>query len=731
LPSEGSLADAEINIARPTRTLHLLGEEDMAYAKKLFASACALAVGFALGGCSNSADDGPNFPGPPPDTFVAQYSPTTTGFLPFPSDLPAFVGSTDGTLNFTGSLAAAPFLLTGGSLNTLDGFSTSAPITTSFNAAIDGSTLSGSTVVMIEMYLSNTNKGPATTPADLPPGVTNPVRRVLTFGVDYTAEVSNTVDSAGKILKITPLKPLAPSSGAINSGYIVLLTNGIRDFTLRQAQPSDDYATVKNAPANCSGIGNASLAQLCPWFKGHLAIAQRVGVNPANVVLSWSFSTQSTEDSLRILGQTVPAQAIAVQATGLTTKQVDARLAGKANVYVGTTAVPYYLAKPANVNDRTFLTSFWVAGGPPPAPLDQTSRFITRFNPVPVNRGTTTIPLLVTVPNSTANASGGGCTKPAAGWPVAIVQHGLGGDRTNAFFMADQFADACFIVASFDLPMHGITNTASPLYQAPNERTFNVDLQNNTTGAAGPDGKIDNSGVHSIPTLLSSPLTGRDLLRQGQADVAVVAKSLARLDVTGDGVSDVDATRVHYVGLSLGGIAGVAQAKYAPGIRTVTVAAPGGVVTRILRESPSFAPTVNAAVAASAPVGSTLYENLFREIQTIADPGDPINHICECANNKPFHLIKVVADTVVPNSTTDLLVTAGGLARLKSGVTPVTPGKGVYVSFIQGSHGSLFDPTASAAATAEMQRQSILFAVSAIAPGGPFLTITNPAVVEQ
>ncbi len=186
----------------------------MAYAKKLIASAGALAMGFALVGCSNSADDGPNFPGPPPSTFVAEYSPTSTGFLPFPSDLPAFVGSTDGTLNFTGALAAAPALLTGPSLNTLDGFSTSAPITTSFNAAINGSTLSGSTVVMIEMYLSNSNKGPATTPADLPPGVTSPVRRVLTFGVDYTAEVSNTVDSFGKILKITPLKPLAPSSGA-------------------------------------------------------------------------------------------------------------------------------------------------------------------------------------------------------------------------------------------------------------------------------------------------------------------------------------------------------------------------------------------------------------------------------------------------------------------------------------------------------------------------------------
>ena len=274
------------------------------------------------------------------------------------------------------------------------------------------------------------------------------------------------------------------------------------------------------------------------------------------------------------------------------------------------------------------------------------------------------------MPNATANAAGGGCTKPAAGWPVAIVQHGLGGDRTNALTMADEFADACFIVARIDLPMHGITNTASPLYQAANERTFNVDLQNNTTGASTPDGKIDASGAHSITTLLSSPLTGRDLLRQGQADISVIAKSLARLDVTGDAVADVDPTRMHYVGLSLGGIAGVAQAKYAPDIRTVTVAAPGGVLTKMLHESPTLRPDrpSRSRSAAQRRAGRhALYDNLFREIQTIADPGDPINHICDCANNKPFHLIKVVADTVVPNSTTDLLIRAGNLSQAQIG----------------------------------------------------------------
>ena len=428
-------------------------------------------------------------------------------------------------------------------------------------------------------------------------------------------------------------------------------------------------------------------------MKGHLVIGQAVGVNPASVVLSWSFSTQATEDSLRILGQIVPAQAIAVAATGSTTKQLNPALAGKADVYLGTTAVPYYLAKPANANDRTFLASFWVAAGPPPLPLDQTSRFITRFNPVPVNRGTTTIPLLVTVPNSTANATGGGCTKPAAGWPVAIVQHGLNGDRSTSLAMADSFADACFVVASFDLPLHGITDTASPLYQAANERTFNVDLQNNTTGAPVPDGKIDSTGTHALPTLLSNPLGGRDLLRQGEADVSVVAKSLARLDVTGRrrcrtsmrracitsacrwwhrrrGAGEILARHPHGHGRRAGRRAHQA-AERVGGVR------PDG---------------ARVGVGNAAP-GSTLYANLFREIQTIADPGDPINHICDCVNNKPFHLIKVVADAVVPNSTTDLVDHGGQPEKAHLRHDRRGSGQGRVCVLHPGLARSLFDPT--------------------------------------
>jgi hypothetical protein len=48
-----------------------------------------------------------------------------------------------------------------------------------------------------------------------------------------------------------------------------------------------------------------------------------------------------------------------------------------------------------------------------------------------------------------------------------------------------------------------------------------------------------------------------------------------------------------------------------------------------------------------------------------------------------------------------------------------------------GSHGSLFDPTTSPAATVEMQTQAVKFAASANQAGGPFVFITNPSIVEQ
>ena len=155
---------------------------------------------------------------------------------------------------------------------------------------------------------------------------------------------------------------------------------------------------------------------------------------------------------------------------------------------------------------------------------------------------------------------------------------------------------------------------------------------------------------------------------------------------------------------------------------------PGGGIAQLLRDSPAFAPTINAGLAAQGVTpGSTLYEQFFRDAQTAVDAGDPVNFIAQATSLHPVHLIQVVGSTtslpdqVVPNSATQRLITASAygadvLTRIPAPAAPgvVTSGAGTppglraYVNFLAGDHGSIIDPTASAAVTAEIDRKSVV-----------------------
>ncbi len=91
------------------------------------------------------------------------------------------------------------------------------------------------------------------------------------------------------------------------------------------------------------------------------------------------------------------------------------------------------------------------------------------------------------------------------------------------------------------------------------EPTFDVDYVNNTTTAPGPDGIPDSSGQHFIN--LASLLTARDNLRQGAANLIALTRAVPLLDLDGNPATvDIDATRIHFFGWSLGGIIGSAYA---------------------------------------------------------------------------------------------------------------------------------------------------------------------------
>ena len=676
-------------------------------------------------------------PVPPPAATTALFQPLQ-GILPYPTDL-YFAGSTDGTLNIQPANALMP---NQAAVNALDGFSTTAVIRAGFGGALNPASFTASSVIVVQVTIDNTTK--ATT------GVVQP----LVFGTDYTVGLGPEAGVGNTILEIRPAHPLVPSTGTTDNGYLVILTNGITDASGNAASPDTAYANIKSAQPTCTSIADSSLNGICKLTGAHLQIAKALGINPANIVLSFSFTTQATADTMAVITRTATAQPITVHNTGLTTAQANPQLHGHANIYLGTLSVPYYLSRTAP------LTGYWQGN---PSPLDASSRFLTRFNPAPVPTETLLVPVLVTVPNANSAA---GAAKPASGWPVLIFEHGITRNRTDMLAVADAFADSGFVVVAIDLPLHGLTDRTNPFYASGAnplyaglalpasgsiERTFDLDVVNNTTGAAGADGQIDPSGASFIN--LTSVLTSRDNLREAAADLITLTRSLPNLNLDTDPAGDIDATRVHYLGHSLGAIIGGVYlgATTSSEVRTATLAMPGGGIAALLRDSPTFGPRILAGLQAEGlQPGSTLLEQFFRDAQTAIDSGDPLNYIATAAKNHPIHVIQVVGegsslpDQVVPNSATERLVAAGGLTRIAAPAAPgpvasgtgTPPGHRAYVNFLVGGHGSIIDPTASLAATREMQGEALTFTgapIPTLFPAttpGTVILIGNPTIIQ-
>lgn len=728
--------------------------------KKLIAAGM-VSVALLAAGCSNggygtvgpanltgfNGNPGGSTPVTQPSSNTALFHPAA-GILPYPTDL-YFAGSTDGTLNIQPANALMP---NQAAVNALDGFSTTAVIRERFGGALNPTSFTAASIIIVPVTTDNLTK--ATTGVLGPPLTPGP-------GHDYTAALATDAGVGPTILEITPLHPLLPStciSGGMflgpncttGTGYLVILTNGITDISGNPAVPDTDYANIKAALASggakCPSITDPTLNAICQLTGAHLAIAvQALHLNPANIVLTFSFTTESTVDTLELVSATATPQTIKLNPTGITTKQVNPLLPGHANVYVGTLTIPYYLSKAEP------LTGSWQA---PPFPLDTTSTFVTRFNPLPVATQTLQIPVLVTVPNANSVF---GVVAPPAGWPVLIFQHGITRNREDMFGVADSFADAGFVVVAIDLPLHGITSTADPLYAtAANplytglglpasgsiERTFDLDVENNTTGAPGPDGVIDPSGVHFIN--LTSLLTSRDNLREGVADLIALTRTLPGMSLGAAG--GVNPAAIHYLGHSLGGIEGATFMAVVPAaeVSTATLAMPGGGLTQLLLDSPAFSGQINAGLAAQGLTpGMTLYAQFARDTQTVIDAGDPVNYIALATAQHPVHMLQVVgtppgnpqtSDQVVPNSATQRLITASayGPAPLVRLTAPAAPGPQLnangfraYVNFLQGDHGSIIDNVVPAV-TAEMQGEAISFAAS----GGQEILVSVPGVIE-
>jgi len=720
-------------------------------------------AGLLLGACSGSSNSPRATPQPPATNsnggfvsgiMTARFD-TAAGVIPFPNNLLS-QGSRDLTVN---APAANPtnFGDPTVALNAIDGFSTSAPWTMVFSAALAPATLvPGQTVRVFEVQI--VTSGPGT-------GAVQSVVRELASPADFVAAVA-TSDASGRTLAIVPTRPLEELKS-----YMAVVTRGVTDTAGNNATPDQTYFLAKRTSPLASGSGAAcvSLEPLLPASTAcaleplraltntfETAAAAR-GVVRNDIVMSWVANTQGVTPTLRALRTTTRSAPTRFIRTGLTT--AAAGLPPIGDIYIGTIELPYYLQAPGRGTPANppsvVLTGFWQAAPGAYAPpfnalgLDPTSTNLTVANPFPVRRSTEIVPVLATLPNAAS-----GRTRPATGWPVVMFQHGVTRSRCDMLAISATMAQAGFAVIAIDQPLHGAsptstTDTCRPFYigatpfasLGARERTFDVDLINNTTGAAGPDGVVDGSGSHNIN--LASLLTSRDNLRQAATDLSVVAVTVPTMDLDGNGVPDFDGSRIVFVGQSLGGIVGTVFMALEPTVNTGVLNVPGGQIAFLLNGSPTFGPRIRAGVAAGRGITTAdpsfpgLLGQFLVVTQTVLDSGDPINY-ARLTTNERILLQEVVGggavlpDQVIPNTVagaplagTEPLIAAMGLSTITQTTANANGIRGV-VRFIQGDHGSLLSPAASARATVEMQTQM----ASMLASNGTQVAVTDTTVIR-
>lgn len=688
--------------------------------------------------------------------------------IPFPNNALFADGASptgvtpDTTLNIPSTASTAV------AANLADGFSTTASIFTDVLGDVDFSSISNA-LVILEADATPRILTAGVDYAIQPSPAMAPVSGTGGCAIDATvntlpAKFQPILQQRSRIL-IEPLKPLAPSTT-----YIVALTRDLKSADGVPALPNEFFplvnsdtklcklgstgsdatgtelpcsdaaapadaasrtgATVLNflaPPATCPTCTSAAvkLATLetlrrnlvRPTVTGFKSLANALrdpDIADEDLVIAWSFTTQSISATLATLNAIAQPKTFAVGNSGLSTGDIPGiDPADRADIYVGTLdAVPYYLDDAANANDfasqcigatpGVSCDGFWgndgtvTAGstafvpwtplgnydgdpdtpdtpapcsGPPfnfqnTAPLSTTN-----CHRIPAERSQENLPVLLTVPNANS-----GQTKPVTGWPVVIFQHGITGNRTQALALAGAMASGGMVVVAIDLPLHGLVpadSVATCGSLANNdfyisggaERTFDLDLVNNTSGAYEPDGIVDCSGTHMIN--LGSLITSRDNLRQAVADQIHLVKSLlAANPVNLDGdvdTDDIDETRIHFAGMSLGGIVGGTLLGVNTDIKAASLNVPGGGIAKLLDASASFGPRIAAGLAgvafssdssgAGSPFeGTDTYETFNRFAQQLLDPADPINYAVAANAAHRIHLIEVIGDTVVPNS---------------------------------------------------------------------------------
>lgn len=501
------------------------------------------------------------------------------------------------------------------------------------------------------------------------------------------------------------------------------------------------------------------------------SIQIKTGAAPAAAV-----ANVTTLDSLGLLSTPKKRDLGISGLTGIDFNTFSSQLAANVGkLYTGYIKLPYYQTAAAGLPFGEYLKRNWkpdltlagALGVTVPTDVDGSYNVTYRY-PFAAKTGDESVPLQVTMPQDNwvpgyAGVANCGQIYAATGYPTVIYVHGITVDRSSVLALAHTLASRCIATVAIDLPVHGVSaNSAfvnvlnveksksipfATLYgaNAPHERHFNVAGSGGSPVPMNFDnpGATDGSGAQFVN--LGYLTNTRDNNRQTVMDLLNLNASLGSVntEIRKSVATGLDVNRVYLVGSSLGGILGsvfttVNQLAIANDaqiglpsnlnpIRGMVTSGAGTQVAQILVNSATFAPVINAGLAASGVnVGTSNYERFLYAAQSAMDAGDPVNYMQTLAAlGVPVLVQQINGDAVIPNGAANspLMGTQPMAALLDTtqlGLGATTLGRG-YVKHTAGGHSSLLRPEGGAPqVTAELQTQVVTFILNngAVSIGG-------------
>lgn len=529
-------------------------------------------------------------------------------------------------------------------------------------------------------------------------------------------------------LQIVPRLPLDEQAT-----YGAYLTTDLKDvdghrviaapaFALtRLLNPLCDMATMKSTVPvladvqACGAGGQPGLEQLRAGLKPFVDNLVTAGLTRKKLALAWAFTTESTVSELTTLAGAVAA------VPSLVTTVTAAPIATSAGVPQPISAV--FGALPSSHISAVYLGSLTLPFG-----LTGPGNTIRPPN------------------NWTAQKTAYTLTVPTGGtaatvWPVVIFGHGLTSNRNTMVAIADSLAAAGFATIAVDVVWHGERTTcrgSGPTLVAAGVTGATDDFAcagptNNTAATpdpanamcsattgrcvARPGGNITPSACASDVQCLTQnqgfciagTCEGADFWRNASRQPRVNAwnfLNLGNLFATRDnfrhyaidlaqlvriikadaffaaGGPHLDMTNINYVGQSLGGFNGTLFAATNQDVKYVMLNVPGSDQVGALLASPGFKPVRDGFLAQLAPLGLTpgtpQFDQLTTLLRTIMDKSDPQNFGYTAVNSalpttRKVFIQSIANDFVVPNFTTDLLINAANSGAKMAATERVNP----------------------------------------------------------